>query len=67
MAELVFIIKSLWLCFVVYFLVRDSITSYITMRAFFMTGELKEDVKPIPSRVAMRVVNVVLALTIIFS
>jgi len=67
MVELIFIIKILWLCFVVYFLVKESILAYIVMRTFFMTGDLKEEVEKIPSNSAMRTITVVLAIGILFS
>lgn len=54
-----FIIKVLWLCFVSYFLVRDSIQAY--------QGILKEKTEDVPSKIAWRVVNVILAIALLFN
>lgn len=63
--NIIWLVKVLWLCFVVYFLVRDLILEYITIKVFLSTAALKERVEKIPQKIALRVINVVLAIAIL--
>jgi len=66
MNEFITILKVLWLCIIIYFLVKDSILAYIAVKVFLKTGdsEIEKIVQKIPNNIALRVVNVVLFLTL---
>lgn len=66
MISIIFILKALWLCFTVYFLIKDSIMGYITVQTFLTTAGCRELAEKVPGNIAMRVVNVVLSLIIFF-
>ena len=64
MNHFILVVKILWLCLTVYFLVKDIILAYITVQTFLKTSELGNLVEKIPNNIALRVVNVILAITI---
>jgi len=66
MNDFITLFKILWLCLTVYMLVKDSIIAHLAIKAFLDTGALEEKVKKIPSTISLRVVNVVLALAIVY-
>lgn len=67
MLDIIFILKVLWLCLVVYVFVKDIVLDYLTIKVFLATAEHRDKVEKIPSRLAMRTVNVVVALIILLT
>jgi hypothetical protein len=59
------LIALLWLCVTVYFLVKDAILAYLTIKAFLTTAALANKVEEIPHQIALRIVNVILATAIL--
>jgi hypothetical protein len=65
MNHFILVVKILWLCLTVYFLVKDTILAYITVQTFLKTAELRNRIEKIPNNIALCVVNVVLAIAIL--
>jgi len=65
MEHFISLMKVLWLCLTVYFLVKDAIISYMIFKTFFKTGEMSVNAAAIPNKIAFRVVNVILAVAIL--